>query len=250
MTQEAEVEFEAFDGKSIYCAVDYAVSEQSRADNVIVMVHGLTGYPHTYAFHVTSRYFARHGSDVVRPALYSGGENHRNLSECTTSVHTKDVQAVIDGLRPRYKKVYVAGHSLAGTSLINLTHTADAYSFWDCDYMPWDDTWQHAKYDQKLDAYYIGWGSKNVINKDMVEEARATTEAMIKDRLAAINVPSQVIVAESGQAASGKKIFEGLKCPKELQVLKGSGHVFKEGDSAERLAAITFDWFSRQGERK
>jgi esterase/lipase len=245
MTQEAELEVQAFDGKSIYCAVDYAVSEQRPAETVIVMVHGVTGYPHNYAFQIASRYFAQQGSDVVRPALYSGGENHRNLSECTTSIHTKDVQSVINALRLRYKKIYVAGHSLAGTSLIGLTHTADAYSFWDCDYLPWDDTWQYAKYEEKLDAYTIGWGSKNLISKDMVEEGRATTEAMIKARLAAINVPSQVIIAEFGQAASGKKIFEGLNSEKELQVLTGSGHVFKEGDSAERLAALTFDWFGR-----
>ena len=245
MSEESTFEVEAYDGKSIFCAVDYAVSEKEPSEKAIVMVHGLTGYPHTYAFQIAARYFARQGADVVRPALYSAGEDHRNLSECTTSIHTKDVQSVIDRLRPRYKKLYVVGHSLAGTSLMGLTHTAEAYSFWDCDYLPWEDTWQHAQHDEQNGQYSIGWGSKNVISRAMVEEARATTEGMIKERLAAVSLPSQVIIAEFGQAASGQKIFDGLKCEKECQVLKGSGHVFKEGDSAERLAVLTFDWFKR-----
>lgn len=243
MSQEAERDFKAFDGKDIFCAVDYSDSEKNLSDTAVLMIHGLTGYPHTYAFHVASRKFAQQGSDVYRIALYWSGENHRNLSECMTSTHTKDVQSVIDELRPLYKKLYVVGHSLAGTSLINLTHTADAYSFWDCDYMPWDDTWQYAKKDEKTGALYIGWGSKNIVSEEMVEEARATTETMIIDRLQAISVPSQVIIAEFGQAAAGQKIYTALKCDKELQILKGSGHVFKEGDSAERLAALTLDWF-------
>ncbi len=245
MSEETQREFEAFDGKDIFCAVDYARSEQEPSDTAYVMIHGLTGYPHTYAFQIAARYFAGQGVDVFRVALYSAGDTHRNLSECTTSMHTQDAQAVIDALRPDYKKICVIGHSLAGTTLINLTHTADAYSFWDCDYMPWDDTWSHAKYNEKSGEYYIGWGSRNIISKDMIEEGRATTKQMIDDRLGAISIPSQVIIAEFGQVASGENIYAGLKCRKEVQVLKGSGHVFKENDSAQKLAVLTHDWFAR-----
>lgn len=243
--KEAKLNFKAQDGKDIFCAATYANSAEKKSDKAVILVHGLTGYPYVHLLQVLSRYFASNGYDVYRPALYWSEENNRNLSECTTSTHTRDIQAVVDVIRGQYKKLYVAGHSMAGTSLIGLTHSAEAYSFLDCDYSPWDDTWSHARYVEALDAYLIGWGTENLVSNDMVAEAKNTSHAEIDDLIGRIEIPSQVIVAEFGQAASGQKIFSALKCQKGFSIINGAGHTFVMGDSAERVAKLTFDWFEK-----
>jgi esterase/lipase len=243
--KEAKLTYKAYDGKNIFCPVTYANSETLRSDKAIILVHGLTGYPYVHVLQVLSRFFSAKGYDVYRPALYWSGDGNRTLSECATSTHTRDIQAVVDELRQIYKKLYVVGHSMAGTSMINLNHDADAYCFLDCDYSPWDDTWANARYNEKIDAYFIGWGTESLVSKKMVEEAKNTSIKQIDNLIQKINIPSQVITAEFGQVEAGERIFASLLCQKEYKLIENAGHTFVDNDSSERLTKFIFDWFER-----
>lgn len=243
--REEKVKFKAYDGKDIFCAVHYVGSDEKKADKAVVLIHGVTGSPYFYVLQILSRYFASRGYDVYRPALHWSESNNRNLSECTMSLHTQDIQAVVDVLRLRYNKFYVGGYSLAGALLRGLKHTANAYSFIDSDYSSWDDTWSRAKYNEKLDAYFIGRDMDVLVSKDMVEQSKHTTISEIESSFLQLNVPSQVVVAEFGQVGSGQKIFSMLRGQKDYKYVENAGHTFVENNSADRLAELIFQWFER-----
>lgn len=67
------------------------------------------------------------------------------------------------------------------------------------------------------------------------------------DALARVNAPSLLIVGgEDGAVIDlNRRAFDALRCPKELVIVPGAGHLFEEPGCLEQVADHARGWFTR-----
>ena len=241
---ERQIQTKAQDGKVIYSIFNPAVGVKS--DVLVIIGHGLTGHPNEYVHKIAHRYFNEKGWDTLRIAYYSDPADARKLKDCTLSIHADDLNTVIKAHKPLYKKIFCVGHSYGGLTMLFANPNADALSFWDSSFTPYDGFWKRdAVYMPELDCYTMGWGQNNLIGKAMVEEAK---NLKLEDSISlakAIQTPSQVVVATMDhENAIPTILYDHLVCPKELCEI-AANHTFTFENTADTLAQKTYEWFAK-----
>ena len=189
-------------------------------------------------------HFINHGYDVYRPAFYWDGPDTRKLDECTVEIHAQDLSKVIDLTKAKHEKVYCAGHSYGGLTLLHSNPEINAVSFWDSSYIP---SWLEDELEtiDNSKHYSLPWGTRQLVGKDMLEEAISLTAPVCKDLAENFISPSQVILAEDAQEeAIRKNLYIDLKATKELIEIDGADHCFYKKDSMIQLLQHTENWFS------
>lgn len=214
------------------------------ADKAVILSHGLTGFPQEHLHQSARRHFVRAGYDVIRFYYYCELEKARHFSNCTLALHAADLNTVTNHFRPAYKKLYIAGHSYGGLAALMADPAAEAISFWDSSFLPYDSFWKsEAVFVPALDCYKMNWGWDILVGKRMVEEARD----LIFDRVAglALNLraPGQVILAASSATNNKSQLYDALPAPKDFHIVPGSSHTFPEQDVVDDLLQATGRWF-------
>lgn len=234
----------AQDGAFIYGYVNQSLELQS-IRRIVVFSHGLTGSPKQYLFKQGQRYFNAAGFDVVRFFYYTAESGARRLLNCTLQIHSADLNAVCDHYRSRYDELFVVGHSYGGLAILFDPPAATAFSFWDSAFIPYDSLWKtSATYAPALDRYLLHWASDHVVGTAMVEEAKAFTPEKAHALAAAVQVPSQVVIAgaDSGQPQRSG-LFDALRCRKSQIGIAAADHEFTAGETVFALLDATQDWF-------
>ena len=67
------------------------------------------------------------------------------------------------------------------------------------------------------------------------------------DRLAGVASPTMLIVGgrDPEVLELNRRAAELLRCPHELVVVKGAGHLFEEPGTLEQVSELAIDWFQR-----
>ena len=244
LRHEEIFDLDAFDGKKIWCIVNRASHQP--ATRAIILSHGLTGNP-TEFIHMAARdYFTALGYDVYRFAYYWTGPQYRLLRDCTLQIHAHDLNAVIAKVRGAHQKIFVCGHSYGGMTMLFANPQANAISFWDSAFDPWNEFWRDEKIDlPALNMYGIGWGSVHLIGPAMVDEARTLNAAQAAQMATALTAPAQVIIAEKGGHRGSQAIFEHHPGPKDFQEISDATHCFTDGLIVQELFDATEKWFNR-----
>ena len=231
------------DGKKIFCAIDSASEET--APKALVLSHGLTGHPMEHMHMEARSYFVDRGYDVYRFAYYWDGDDTRKLDECTVASQAHDLTQIIDMVKPQHDKVFCAGHSYGGLTLLHANPDIAALSFWDASYVP---TWFEDEAVPLKDTPYftLSWGSRHLINPKMVAEAKALDEAACKSLANAISAPAQIVIApETNRTPWRKELYNHINSPKEYSEIAGADHCFTNGDTLNALLKETHEWFEK-----
>ena len=142
------------------------------------------------------------------------------------------------------KKVFVCGHSYGGLTMLFANPAADAISFWDSAFDPWTGFWRDTKIDLNLPGLYgLPWCSMQLVGAAMVAEAEQLDSAGAAAMAAALNAPSQIIVAGKSGHQNSRAIFDHHPGPKDFQEISEATHRFVDGLIAQLLFDVTARWF-------
>lgn len=215
------------------------------AAKLVILSHGLTGHPNEYIHLMARDYFNDRGYDVVRFGYYGYGPGARNLKDCTLKIHASDLNAVVGEFSSSYKKIFVAGHSYGGLTILFANPKANAVSFWDSSFVP--SFWKtEGIYIPEMDCYKIGWGTDKLVGKAMVEEAAALREEDSIAMAQALSSPGQVLLAgDNDENTKRTLLFESLKGPKDFYDVPHADHCFNKGKTVYDLLEKTHCWFER-----
>lgn len=241
--QEKDFQLATPDGKAIYGTLTRAPMD---TDKAILIAHGLTGHKGEHMHMEAKRFFSNNGYDVIRFNFYDGADDARNLEECTLALHAQDLNQVCDHFRPSYKKLFVAGHSYGGLTLVIANPTATALSFWDSSFTPYKGFMERESRKLNGTPYYtIGWGTSVLLGAAMVEEAKRMDEEAFT-YAQKITTPSQVILAgDNSENPTRTILYESLTCPKDFEDIDRADHTFSKGDTLYTLLKRTLAWFEQ-----
>ncbi|MEK7650595.1 MAG: alpha/beta fold hydrolase [Patescibacteria group bacterium] len=236
---EKEIKIKTPDKHVVYGTLRLA---NKKSDSLLIFVHGLTGYRNEHKFYNGARYFAAKNINTFRFDLYSWEKDARKLSDCGLSTHAADLNTVVKFFRKKFKKIFVAGHSFGGiTILLSDTSKVDGIILWDSSYSRDRDD---EKYDKHLDAYIIKWGVEFIYSKKMHEEHKNFPAPKVA--IKKVSKPIKVIVAGAGMLVKpGKEYFKHANEPKELAIIKGAHHNFDEGETAQELFRETYEFIKK-----
>lgn len=241
---DQKISVPAHDGKIIYGLFNQ--SERGAADSIVILAHGLTGRVSEFLHIMAMRDFTAAGYDVARISFYDGWPGARKLRDCTVEIHARDLNGFIEYFRPRYKNIFVAGHSYGGFSLLFANPAVSAVSFWDA---TWTPGWhKEAPHIPALDCFAFGAGQENLIGRAMYDEAEQYAENPPVHQAAHFRSPAQVVLAEANEkpGRSRELLFDALGIKdKELVKVKAADHQFTNGHTVEALIEATRSWFGR-----
>lgn len=227
----------------------YGVFNKSKTPNgkVVILSHGLTDYLGNYMHVIARNVFTAQGYDVVRFNYYTTPDDARKLDECTIETHAADLNLICDHFRPSYTKLFIAGHSYGGLSMIYANPEAQALAFWDSSFFPYATFWKDEA--PRLDdtAYHIcGWGCHNLINPAMIAFDKAQEPDGVIARAHAIKTPSLVALAGESQENPVRTIlFDSLLCARKLVDIQDANHTFSNGHTLFTLLDETVAWFNQ-----
>lgn len=240
---EKEINIKTKDGHIVYGTLNW----MNKTDKLIIFVHGLTGHKDEHIFYNAAKFFPQKGIATFRFDLYNGNKKGRRLSECTIHTHAEDVNAVVVYFAKKFKRIYLIGHSLGAPSLIFAdTPVAKAIVLWDPASVDRSMFDPFCKYNEKLDAYIIDWGTQAIMSKQMYNEMGRNKEWL--ERLKKIKIPIKIIAATEGDAFLRKSrisYFKYANEPKQIVFIKNTGHTFSEEGAEEKLFKETLDWIKK-----
>lgn len=210
----------------------------AKSEAAIIFVHGLTGHSSEHLFYNAARFFPEKGVDAIRFDLYPGGLEGRLLPECSITTHVGDMNLVLEHFRPKYKKIYLVGHSLgAVTVLSGKVQLADAILLWAPagSEVLFDPTFPIIKLLKGTELYKTCWAVESVIGKEMAAQMlkfpKSPQAAKFLTRPTFVGCGDQDVFVE----ASRNYFKHCPSQPKELVIITGGGHQFNEGDTALEL---------------
>jgi pimeloyl-ACP methyl ester carboxylesterase len=236
---EKEIKIKTGD-KFIYGTVSFA---SKKSDRLVIFVHGFTGHRNEHIFFNGSKYFNGKGYDAYRFDLYTGSKKARHFEETSISMHGKDVTTVIKHFKKKYKKIFVAGHSFGGTSLLFVdTSLVDVLCFWDASYVIPQKENKDYVYNKALGAYIIDWGMRYVIGKKFVKELLCFPDC--GKLVSKIHAPVKFVVTKTNMKA-GKRYLAKANQPKSFAVIPKADHNFNTQKAEQKLFAETLSWFEK-----
>ncbi len=223
---------------------------EARTGRAVIMAHGFTGSLDGFVYRAARDRFLAAGYDVCRFNFYSWEAGARALRDVTLAVQAADLRRVHAHLRPDYDRLYLAGHSYGGTTLL-LSGIGDAAAFsqWDSLFVPasiWSRPVPLAVFEPVLGLYVTCDQFRAQVGVAMAEEGRALDRAVMERIAATVTVPTQFIVAgEGGYDDSQQDFSAAMGGPVERRVIPGADHIFTGGTCIDALCDATLAWFAR-----
>ncbi len=242
---EKEIKIKTTDDHFIYGKMSSTTHQP-----LFVVVHGLPGSMDEDLYLQATRWFAKHGYATFRFNLYGAEKGARQLMETTLKTQATDIDTIVRYFRKKgFKKIYLAGHSYGGPSiLLSSDQSFDRAVLWDPSYeISFTKKYAGmapAQYLKEVKGYLMRWGINVVIGKEMADEADTLKwNTLSKD----FRVPFRIIAAEKGALLIGAKQYGKVtSAMNDLVVLKNATHYFNDTDDMrEKLFAASEEWFRR-----
>lgn len=228
----------------------YGTLNGSLKKPLVIIVHGLPGSSDDHLHVLAANYLSRHGFSTFRVNLYNWQKGARKLLDCTLQIHSQDINKIVSYFKRRgVKKIFAAGHSYGGPSLL-LTNSGNfkAVSLWDPSYKSTFTRRSYGlaggKFIKEAKGYLMNWGIALIIGEKMAREA----DALDWDNLAKnFHSPLQIITAGKGILKKGNHhYYLTANKPREQKIISGATHRFNDSKNMEiRVFAQSARWFNK-----
>ncbi len=219
------------------------ILENPNSDKLIILVHGFSGNMHgpNNIFDKLSQRLQENGIAVLRFNFRGTKPSDMEQQEMTIESETADLKAAIKFAKSYgFKKIGALGESMGGTVLVNAYELSLAVLiFW---YAAFDliDTAFRELFTKKAQKELAEKGLIEMwdfrIGKKFVEEIK---NVKLYDKMKEIHCPILFLHGDSDAdvpCEQSKKAFQLANEPKELHIIKGADHCFKnEQDEAIEL---------------
>lgn len=247
------------DDKKICVVVD----ETKNSSGLVFIMHGLGSSKDKKHILLFAKTFKRNKFTVIRfDVRNTFGESEGKLEYATITNYYEDLEDVINWSKKQkwYKEpFFLTGHSLGGICTIlyaqkypkkikaiapistvisgKLSLKAPGNKDW----KQWKKTGWHIYNTKAGNTKKIPWSHyENRLKYDVLKDS---------DK---IKVPTLLIVGEKDQSTPVihiKKLYEKLKCDKELHIIKGSEHSFIDKEELMKIENIMNKWIKRINRR-
>ena len=238
------------------------IDKTEKPNGLIFVMHGLGGFKEQPHIETISQCFKDNNFTVLRfDATDSTGESDGNLENATTTNYYQDLEDVIKWAQVQdfyIEPFWLAGHSVGSlcVALFTLNHPEKVKAvapisavvsgklFIQTEEMkPILENWKETRIREWESSTQPGLIKRlkydfieDVLNYDLLKDAHK------------INCPVLMIVGERDITTPfehQKKLFDTLGAKKELHIIKGSKHTFKEESNLKELRVLVGEWIKK-----
>lgn len=231
----------------------YGVLRGDYTKPLLILCHGYGGWMHEMLLYNAARYFDTQGFATLRLSMYGGGDNSRNITESDIMTHASDIDDVVSFVKSKGAKwVGLAGHSFSGMAIVySKSQAFDAAALWDPSHSAAYDEPESKRNLEKdfvfvneINGYVSGLGSGYVYAKSVFDNNYPKSQEAAKK----FEINTIVINASwsKEQQRYGKDYAENINASTKQIVIPNSTHPFVEDGAAEKLFAVTSDYFKDQ----
>lgn len=233
------------------------LAEQDQPAPGVVLTHSFTGYKEIPHLHAAAEALYDAGFTVLRFDFSDCiGESDGRCEDITLTNQVDDLDHAITYLRDQDGcdgTIGLAGHSLGGMTAIivaqdaeitalapiaapayeDLSHLVDG----DAGMQEWEQQGHHVFDSYRRGDVRVGWR--------FVEDMR---EYDAREAIAAADCPVRIIHGTDDDMvpfSHAEELFSSAHHPKQLQVLSGAGHLFREDDAQTEVVELVRDWMQR-----
>jgi len=227
----------------------------------VLVLHGFKGLKEQPHIDVCAKELCKAGFVALRFDSSNGlGESDGDIFDCDLTGFVDDAKCALDFLQTlRYvdkQRIGMTGHSFGGqvTIIMAANDARVKTAVPQCAvFLP--------EFSHSLNEDSDGWKKKGYkifqskttgkefkLSYHFYEDRMNYPGKKMKRLAAAIKVPTMVIHSENDEAVpveTAHKLFETLRCEKELHIIKGAPHTFKEPEHLKEIASLTVNWFSK-----
>ncbi|HVN97961.1 MAG TPA: alpha/beta fold hydrolase [Syntrophorhabdaceae bacterium] len=201
----------------------------------VILSHGLISSKESSKYVALSERFAEAGVATCRFDYHGCGESGGKIGQTTLTIRLDNLSRVADYVLHHNKinpeKIGIIGSSFGATSaLIKAARDARirCVSLWATPYL----------LEKEGDGSIDGIPFQDDIytdfaRYDVLEEARKVSRALV--------IHGEV--DETVPCAEGQRIYENLREPKGIEIVKGGDHVFSNPAHRDRVINLALDWF-------
>ncbi len=202
-----------------------------------VLSHGLVSSKESSKYIYLSERFCDAGIAACRFDYHGCGESGGNIAETTLTIRVRDLESVLEHVlrHPSIEsgRIGILGSSFGGSAaLVEAAKNpkVKCVALWATPYM------LEEKKDESIsDIRFQSSIFVDFSKYDLLSEARKVSHAIV------IHGELDEVVP----CIEGKAIYENLKRPKRLIVIKGADHIFTDLSHRNRAAELSLAWFKR-----
>ncbi len=230
------------DKKTIYGELD---TPKGKSKGLIIFVHGLTDNFNSHMLPNSAKYFTKKWYSTYRFNLYGERMQERKLEKADLKTHIKDLNTVIKHFKNIKQKIFLVWHSFGWLTILYsnvknaswiILRDASIGGKWLLD---------NVTYNQKKGSYVIdrGNGYKHTISPKMYKDFLISPKEHLK-QVKKTYTPIKIICAEKWLQIWTKynraAYYKWANEPKELVIISGARHHFKETWAEEKLFSETY----------
>lgn len=234
------------------------LEKADQPQGLAIILHGLGGFKDQDHIEVFAQSFKDANYTVLRyDATHSFGESEGEYKEATTSGYYDDLEDVIDWAKDQdwYIEPFVlVGHSLGGISILLYAEkypdkvkalvpisTVVSGELMKQVYGDQLKTWQEKGFIERPSVSKSG--TIEILNWSFVEDIKDIDTLPEADKL---TMPVLLIVGDNDKYAPHQDIlYEKLPDEKELHIIKGAGHTFRDPDYLRQIKQIFDKWIKK-----
>lgn len=245
---EHDIDIDLPDGKKIHGILRGLLTDGSP---VAIIMHGRPGTGNELLEYLGARYLYERGISSVRLFMYDFGDTYRDLLDCTLDTHIADFEVVVDYLRDQgVEKIFAAGHSYGGMTIVGSKVKLDAAVLWDAShglvFQDDDAEWKKDFPEVSLGDIIVhptGYGYISSKKQAEYDKALGDNSNWAADK----GYPMKFITASEGILVDcAKKYFAAADEPKAFVEIAGAHHQFEDSDEiVEQLFRETAEWFKK-----
>jgi dipeptidyl aminopeptidase/acylaminoacyl peptidase len=203
----------------------------------VVLSHGLISSKESSKYVAISERFARAGIASCRFDYHGCGASGGNIEETTLTIRLDNLNAIVDCVlrHPSVdeNRIGIIGSSFGGTAgLIKSARDEriKCVSLWATPYLLAKEG------DGSIDSIFF---------KDDIYTDFLTYDILSESR----NVSTALVIHgeedETVPCFEGKRIYENLQRPKDIEIIEGGDHVFSDPSHRERVIDLALNWFDK-----
>ncbi|HVN23251.1 MAG TPA: alpha/beta hydrolase [Syntrophorhabdales bacterium] len=202
-----------------------------------VLSHGLVSSKESSKYIYLSERFTAAGIAACRFDYHGCGESGGNITQTTLTIRVRDLESVLDHLARHTSvdpdRIGILGSSFGGsTALVEAAKNQKirCVALWATPYM------LENKEDESIsDIHFESSIFEDFSTYDLLGEARKISRAIV------VHGELDEVVS----CAEGKAIYDNVREPKKLIVIKGADHTFTDLAHRDKAAELSLVWFKR-----
>ncbi|MBW2997323.1 prolyl oligopeptidase family serine peptidase [Candidatus Woesearchaeota archaeon] len=227
----------------------------------VIVAHGFKGFKEQPHMEICAKELSKAGFVAFRFDSSNGiGESDGDLSDCDLTGYLDDMKCALDFLETLdyvdTGRLGITGHSFGGQALLIVAARDERVKaiIPQCAvFLPsYSKSLKDEDGEWKKKGYRVfksrSKGGEYKVSYHFYEDRMKYPDEWMKEIVGIIKVPTRIIHSENDEAVplhSAHTLLELLNCEKDLHIIKGAEHTYREKQQLEEVATLVVEWFEK-----